>query len=247
MPVNGRTQFQGVRTIVRLNWPLYAVAGGFFAMALGVLIAPSPEWMKWPAMVTTAGCLWFLAGSLGVSFWIYDRSPLYQWTWLAACKVPDAARVAICHTGFDEVSGPLQRRFPHWQIRVLDHFDVATMTEASIRRARRVFPPRGAELVAFDAWPEFTSDIVFAILSIHELRSECERTAWFAQARRHLAPGGSLLLVEHVRDLANFAAFGPGFFHFHTVASWRHCWEQADFRAASEQRLTPFVRVFVLK
>ncbi len=56
-----------------------------------------------------------------------------------------------------------------------------------------------------------------------------------------------IILVEHVRDLANFVAFGPGFLHFLSVASWRKSWEAGGFNLDASFRITPFVRVFVLK
>jgi hypothetical protein len=54
------------------------------------------------------------------------------------------------------------------------------------------------------------------------------------------------LLVEHVRDAANFLAFGPGFLHFHSPASWRRCWEGAGLRSIDQFCVTPFVQVYVL-
>jgi SAM-dependent methyltransferase len=133
---------------------------------------------------------------------------------------------------------------------VLDHFDAAQMTEASIRRARQLFPPTPGTLsAAYNAWPvaESSADVVFGLLAIHEFRREPERSAWFAEARRCLRPGGRVVLVEHARDLANFLAFGPGFLHFHSPASWRRAWERAGLRAADQFRVTPWVRVFVLR
>ena len=88
--------------------------------------------------------------------------------------------------------------------------------------------------------------MVFGLLAIHELRSEAERTAWFAEARRCLRQGGRLILLEHTRDFANFLAFGPGFLHFHSPASWRRCWEGAGLQALDEFRVTPWVRIFVI-
>jgi len=57
---------------------------------------------------------------------------------------------------------------------------------------------------------------------------------------------GRVVLDEHLRDTATFLAFGPGFLHFHSPASWRRCWEHAGFRSMDEFRVTPFVRIFVL-
>lgn len=123
------------------------------------------------------------------------------------------------------------------------------MTEASIQRARELFPPLEGTLPApFDQWPSGagSADVIFGMLAIHELRSEEERTAWFGEAKRCLEPGGRVVLVEHTRDLANFLAFGPGFLHFHSRASWRRCWERAGLEAVDEFELTPWLRVFIL-
>lgn len=189
-------------------------------------------------------------GSLGVAHLIYDCSDLYRWGWLDRALRGINLRAAIfCHAGFDEASAELREKFDGVAWQILDHFDGKQMTEASIRRARAMFPPTQGTLPArYDAWPVTaeSADVVLGLLAIHELRSETERSAWFAQTRRCLRPGGRVVLVEHVRDAANFLAFGPGFVHFHSPASWRRCWENAGLRCIDEFRITPFVRVFIL-
>jgi SAM-dependent methyltransferase len=197
-----------------------------------------------------AGAAYFLFGSLGVSRWVYDRSDLYRWGWLErALRGSALHQVIFCHSGFDESSSELRARFRDVEWRVLDHFDAKQMTEASIRRARAMYPPTPGTLASpYDAWPVLpeSADVIFGLLAIHELRSEAERGAWFAEARRCLRKGGRVVLIEHVRDAANFLAFGPGFLHFHSPASWCRCWEQAGFASLDAFRVTPFVRVFVL-
>jgi hypothetical protein len=147
-----------------------------------------------------------------------------------------------------EGSGPtVARHSPCWI--TLDHFDPKQMTEASIQRARRLYPPTAGTVSApFDAWPVESSsaDVVFGLLAIHEFRSESERTRWFAEARRSLKPRGRVVIAEHLRDPASFLAYGPGFLHFHSASSWRRCWEAAGLRAHDEFSVTPWVRVFVL-
>lgn len=243
-----RGRWQGMLTIARLNWPFYLVEGIMLIWACAGMIWISSLWPFFALII--AGGLYFVGGSLGVSHCIYDLSDLYRWRWVdRSLKGAPRRRVVFCHSGFDEASDSLREKLAAVEWQVLDHFDEQTMTEASIRRARRLFPPTAETLPApFDCWPlgSGSTDVVFGVLAIHELRSEAERISWFSEARRVLARGGRIVLVEHVRDWANFLAFGPGFLHFHSVASWRRCWEGADLRLKDTFRVTPWVRVFVI-
>ena len=247
MKVRGR--WQGMLTIAQFNWPFYVAALAVLLAALTGLLLGSFI-TKMVCAGATVGAGYFLVGSLGVSHLIYDRSDLYRWQWLErAVRGATLHRAIFCHSGFDETSTELRARFPQSAWLILDHFNAARMTEASIRRARKKFPPTPGTLpTPHDRWPADAkpADVVFGLLAIHELRSEAERRAWFAEARRCLSPDGRIVLVEHLRDFANFLAFGPGFLHFHSRASWRRAWESGGFRALDEFRVTPWVRVFVL-
>ncbi len=237
-------------TIARLNWPFYIGVAFLSVAAVGrTLWSPTP-WLTLLSGLVLAGCVYFIVGSLGVSHQIYDRSDLYRWQWLdRALENGARVRIIFCHSGFDEASELLRQKLQARDWRVLDHFDATQMTEASIRRARKWFPPTAQTQPArFDHWPLETgsADVIFGLLAIHELRSESERSGWFAEAKRCLAPGGRIVLVEHVRDLANFLAFGPGFLHFHSPASWRRTWENAGLHLHDTFRVTPWVRIFVI-
>ena len=245
-----RGKWQGMLTILRFNWPIYLIAAAVFFIALtGVWIGLQPT-VRIIGAFALMGSAYFWLGSLGVSHLIYDRSDLYRWKWLArALDGASTNKIGFCHTGFDDSSASLRHQLAFTDWVQLDHYDPAHMTEPSIRRARRLFPPvEGTCPAPFDRWPvDATSlDVIFALFAIHELRHHEERAAWFNEARRCLKPGGRIVLVEHVRDLANFLAFGPGFFHFHSPASWRRDWTDAGLRLADEFRLTPWVRVFVI-
>ena len=245
-----RGPWQGMFAIARFNWPFYVAAMVAFTISLVGLLASSAFVPRAISILGLMGSAYFLFGSLGVSHLIYDRSDLYRWGWLdRALHGATIQRAIFCHSGFDETSNELAAHLGKTEWKILDHFDESRMTEPSIRRARRLFPPRPGTLSApYDQWPTATesADVVFGLLAIHELRSDSERGAWFAEARRCLCPGGRVILVEHVRDLANFIAFGPGFWHFHSRRSWARAWESAGLCLADEFRVTPWVRVFVL-
>lgn len=85
------------------------------------------------------------------------------------------------------------------------------------------------------------------LLSKDELRSAADRAAWFSEARRCLTRDGRIVLVEHLRDAANFMAFGPGFVHFHSATTWRRARESVGLSCADSFCITAFVRVFVLR
>ena len=130
---------------------------------------------------------------------------------------------------------------------VLDIYNPAATPERSIVRARRTtasspqstdhrrLPLAGA-----------SCDAVFLILAAHELRSRRARTELFTEVRRTLAPGGRVLVVEHLRDAWNFAAFGPGFLHFFSRREWLATFAASGLRVESESRITPMVRAFML-
>jgi len=245
-----RSGFQGVAAIVRFNWPFYVVAGLLVILLSGGLFFVAPGWAMLVLVFALLGGAYFLIVSLLVSHLIYDRSDLYRFGWLG--RIPEtrnAKRAVFCHSGFDEASDLLRDAIWNAEWTVLDHYDATRMTEPSIKRARKLFPPTEETVAArYDDWPaeDDQADLIFGILAIHEFRSVGERTGWFAEARRSLAPGGRIIVVEHVRDLANFVAFGPGFFHFHSVEKWRESWEGAGLKLANTFRITPWVRVFVI-
>ena len=245
-----RKPFEGMFNILLFNWPLYAVALLLvLALTIGAFIIPFPTWLTILLRVGASGTVYFLVVSLAVSHIIYDRSPLYRWTWIKDLFLTEPQQIANIHAGFDESSEALHSVFPHANLMILDLYDPRRMTEPSIARARRYRPPTQSTIpsnLETLPVPEGTCDAIFLLFAAHELRKAQERFRLFCEVRRIAAPGGTILLVEHRRDLANLLAFGPGFLHFYPQAEWLRLTVASGLQVVTTFSMTPFVGVFVL-
>ena len=236
--------------IVRFNWPYYVVAAAVVAAApLATSYVPF-AWMRYAILAVSAIVAMWLIASLVVSWIVYDRSRLMDWDWvLQALGFTPSAWINL-HAGHDPASPVLQRIFPETQGRVFDIYDANEMTEPSIAMARKL---AGNAVAAEPAdyrhlpLPKGTIDAAMLLLSAHELRSDAARSALFGELRRVLGPGGRVVVAEHLRDWANFLAFGPGCLHFHSRRTWLRCFSRHRFDVHREFSITPFVRIFVLR
>ncbi|WP_231717465.1 class I SAM-dependent methyltransferase [Hymenobacter sp. DG25A] len=181
---------------------------------------------------------------------MYDYSALYTFDWLNTQALPEPERVVNIHAGFDEISPQLQQKFTTAQLRVLDFYDPARHTEVSIQRARAAcLPYPGTERVQPETLPLPTGSVdwVIVMLSAHEIRQQTQRIAFLEEARRSLQPRGRLVIVEHLRDPANFMAYTIGFLHFYSRATWLSAFQTAGLTLEQEQKITPFISAFILR
>lgn len=245
----GRSAVAGTANIVRFNWPAFLMAG---AVGLGgAALASSrklPWWLRMLGGGVGAGAIGQAAVSLGASHWVYDRSQFRNAGWIAD-RVSGCAKVLNVHSGFDEVTADLRRRLPRCEVVAADLFDPVRMPEASIRRARAAYPPPAGTVPATPERLPFRDgefDAVLLIFAAHEWRDGSERGALFGEIARVMVDGGVLLIAEHVRDGANFAAFGPGYLHFLPEDVWRN--EPVEFfDPVRDERAHPLVHVFEFK
>ena len=248
-PIHFAPKFRGMLQIFFYNWPFYlfstmACLGG----AAMVLFLPMPALLQWAGgFAVTLGAFW-LGSSLAASHYVYDTSKLYRFEWIADLFSPAPERWANIHAGLDETTTRLRTMFSETRSRVLDIYDPGVMSEPSIARARR-WTPSGvaAERVSPSRLPfrDWDLDAAFLIFAAHEIRSRNERSRFFRELHRSISPGGTLLIIEHVRDLANFAVFGPGFLHFLPRKEWTRLLSESGFVVFKEFKITPFVRVWV--
>lgn len=241
-----RGSFQGVANILRFNWPFFGFAlAGTVATVFVASLAPTP----WSVLgwLAATGILATTTVSLVVSWYVYDRSGLYTLAWLPE-RIPK--RILNINAGFDETSALLAARYPSANLEVHDFYEPARHTEASIRRARKAYPPypgTQATTTGKLECPDSSADLICMILSAHEIRDEEERVGFFREVARVLESEGRIVIVEHLRDTANFLAYTIGFFHFHSHEAWERTFHGAGLTLETEVKHTPFLSVFILK
>ncbi|SEM26846.1 methyltransferase domain-containing protein [Streptacidiphilus jiangxiensis] len=244
------TRPSGVREVARFNWPMYAV--GATTVVLGWALArrlPVRPARLARAGAATAAAL--LVGSTAATWWVYDHARPFSFDWLDDLLPEGPGDHLVLSAGLDEAARPLAARHPGAAQCVVDLYDPALMTTGSIRRAHRLtggaaqgaLPGRPTALPVESA----AHDSVFAVFAAHELRRREDREALFAECVRVLRPGGALVLVEHRRDAANAAAYGPGAWHFLPRAEWLRLADHAGLRRGAERRIAGLVTAFAFR
>lgn len=243
-----RTRFQGVLTVVRFNWHLYALALATL-LSLGALAWLGPAWLRPIAACASAAGLVIIATSLAVTWAAYDGSGLYELNWLEKW-IPRRGPALNIHAGFDETTALLRSRFPGVTWQPLDFYDPAQHTEVSIRRARRAHPPT-ADTVSISTrhlpLPDTATDCVLLTLAAHEIRDSNERVCFFRELHRVLTANGVVIVTEHLRDLPNIVAYNFGAWHFHRASTWMSAFDVSGFSVVARFKPAPFITTFVLK
>jgi SAM-dependent methyltransferase len=241
------TRQRGAVRIFFYNWPVY-VGTWVPAVAILVLFPVLNLPGMWLAMVAAGGALLWSILSLVVSLYVYDASALVSGLWVPGLLTSTGPWATI-HAGLDaevELDGVM--RGP--RVARLDIFDRQVMTSPSIARARHHTPAVNeatACAASALALEDEACDAIVVAFTAHEIRDRHTREAFFCELRRSLRPGGKVLLVEHLRDIANFIAFGPGFLHFVSRAEWLRLASHARLAIASETRITPWVMALTLE
>lgn len=243
-------RFEGMLQILRFNWMQYTA--GALTVCLATLVVATvamPAWVSVMMIGGTAMAVFWLVASLVVSHWIYDRSSVFDVRWVSDVIVTPVQRYANIHFGFDTGTEPARAGFPDAVGTTWDVFDHDATRERSLLRARAtatVVPEDACDFRNLPASDE-SFDAVFLMLTAHELRDRGLRERFFGELARLLAKGGSVVIVEHARDLANFVAFGFGFVHFLPASEWLRLADVAGLTTVHEHRITPFVRAIVLR
>ena len=245
--IPSRTPYQGLLEIFDYNRSFYlrTFAGAMAALLLSVYLALAPRIL---ILFAVGVALFWICSSLLVSHYVYDRSKLYSLSWLPGCLSRVPRRWINIHAGIDECSAVIGSMFPGAKGQTIDIYDPRKMTEPSIKRARRAHgvsaPPAEPQRLPVE---DNYVDAAFLIFAAHELRHPEDRVQLLREVARVLHIGGDLVLVEHLRDWANFFAFGPGFLHFFSKRTWVDAVNSAGLTIRLQTAVTPFVHVFVLQ
>lgn len=246
-----RTRLGGTLQILQYNGPFYAkTLLGCAVAAVATAKLPLPRPVKALMRLGITGACYFSAASLVASWWVYDHSHLTTWRWITELLPAKPQQWANIHARLDETTLTLRALFPDTESVVFDIYDPGEMTEPSIKRAREISPAPVAAITAdVKKLPveDGALNAVFLIFAAHEVRDKDLRRVFFRELHRVLAPQGMLLLVEHVRDVANFAAFGPGFMHFLPYSEWQDLGNLSGLKTRAHFRITPFVNVWVFE
>lgn len=246
-----RGKYQGAIQIFQYNRPFYLFTWLGSLVAILVLSWVSlPWWLRLAGFVGVGLSFVWSVLSLVVSYYVYDASGLYRWDWISGWFAERPSSWINIHAGLDESSPALKEMFPEGFLGVLDIYDPNEMTEPSIARARELTPPELIPTaVDYKALPIVSGGVetIFLLFAAHEVRRPEAREKFFSELSRALCSGGRLLIVEHLRDAANFLAFGPGCLHFLSRAEWLRVARGSGFGVLREESFTPFVRVFLLE
>jgi signal transduction histidine kinase len=233
--------------ILRYNWRFYAATVTGLCIAWFAAWWVSPVW-RVSILGASVPAVFWTCSSLLVSYYVYDRPALYSLGWLDRCLSRAPARWVFIHAGLDETSDRLAARYPSSQSQILDIFDPREMTEQSIQEARNT-QSRTSKAADWRALPlrDAEMDTAFLLFAAHELRRPEARAQFFREVARVVSVDGAVILVEHLRDWANFLAFGPGFLHFLDERAWRQAAVAGGLQIRDRFQVTPFVNVFVMR
>lgn len=243
----------GTLAVIRFNWPKYVAAVAIVAAAAAASGVGAPRQVATALWVAAGlGAVWAVT-SLAATWWVYDHRQVYTQLTAGLAAIGEWAAV---HAGFDESGPALLAAIGHPPASVTQ---IELRPGASLRRARRQSPRgiAGSALCPAATGPGRSSgagpgtggaeslDTIFVTFAAHEVRDPAGQRALFGGLRDALQPGGQLVVTEHLRNLANFAVYGPGALHFQPLATWHTRATEAGLSLESDTAITPFVHRLV--
>lgn len=238
--------FTHTRRLARFNARLYVAAIIGVTIGTGIAAWPAaPSIVRVAALIGAVVALWYSFASLFAFHCMFDRPEFLAGRWLSNEVTEPPVRWVQISAGLDETTLPVETVFPASEGVNLDIYDPRLMTEPAITKARERARSSSrsssvSELPVEDGW----AGLVVITLAAHEVRDPAARERLFAEIVRVAAPGGVVLLIEHLRNLPAVLAFGPGALHFLPRSEWLRLIALSGMRLVGERGITPFIRVF---
>jgi hypothetical protein len=241
MTTTDRLLRSGLGRVVAFNWPKYGA--GLAALAAGATIAPKANRGQRKGLaLACAGLVYGIAASLAATWWVYDHRAAALYDKIASKRSGTLPWILV-HAGFDESAGRLENRLGP-PVLAID-IGPPSHRSPSLDRAHRLAGRSGERLGG--AWPLEDDAMGFAVVlfGIHELERPEQVRSLLDELRRVVAPGGSIVVVEHLRDLANFSVYGPAALHFGPRRRWLSAMREAGMEARCSERVAGLVTVMV--
>ncbi len=233
----------GVGRVVLFNWPKYVAA--ISVLAMGVTAASYSNGLVRLAIAFVCALIVYgTVASLLATWWVYDHRAQRLYQSIASQRHGTAPWILV-HAGFDESNGRLHALLgPPAQ-----HFDIGPSSERSRSLSRaHALSGRDGVLVG-GALPvgDASIGLVVVLFGIHELHSDADAVALLRELNRVTVGDGSVVIVEHLIDVANIVAYGPAAWHFSTGRRWHHAVTSAGMHLMSATRIGGLVTVMVAR
>ncbi|MGG5208170.1 class I SAM-dependent methyltransferase [Chryseobacterium sp. MIQD13] len=192
-----------------------------------------------------------IIASLVASYILYDNSDLYELNSLKGIIDWDKTKNAILvHASFDPLSKRLEEKYPDLNLTVCDIYGNRHEHEKGIETSKKIFPPNPKEIkISPDKLPfeNQSQDVILALTALHEILDHQKRVLFFKEAKRILKDGGVIIVSEQFRDFTNFVFFNIGAFHFLSQKQWKKAISEAGLKIVSNQKITPFANMLIIK
>ena len=242
-----RKPLQGVFNILSFNRHFYVF--GCAVLAILLILSFALNWNGITFWILIGAFAYGLVMPLIISAYVYDLSGYYTMNWLEKLKINknDLKQLVNMNAGFDETSFLLAQKYSNAALRVFDFYNSEQHTEAAITRARKAsltYPDTLSIKTSRIPMEDQTADAIFLLSAVHEIRDDAEKIRFLKECHRISKPDGTLVIVEHLRDLPNFLAFSVGFTHFFSKNTWLKVMAKAGYTNITETKFTPFMSIF---
>lgn len=245
-----RKKFQGVLNILSFNRHFYVI--GLLVLCLILIVCAYFEISKILIWVISGAFLYGLVMPLIISAYVYDFSGYYDFKWFKDLNIDEkvATQIVNINAGFDETSFTIKDKFSNSNLQVFDFYNADKHTEPAIIRARKVtneYPKTIQINTKYIPLNTNSVDVIFLLSAVHEIRKDEEKVQFLKECKRVCKENGKVIVVEHLRDVANFFAFSVGFTHFFSRTTWLKVFKQAGFKNVIEKKFTPFMSIFTIE